>query len=178
MNGQRVTSPRSYFLGAAGLVALGLVLGLGLSIGLDLPRPSNAAPEAQLAAVTNSAPVPESPFVSVVEKALPAVVFIDVTRKVGGDGQDPSDDFMRRFFGQPMPRQQRVPSSGSGFIIDKSGRILTNTHVVRDFIYASATRPVTRRCPRRTESPSAPAGRHSESRCRSSTTRIHSAFWG
>ena len=133
MTGQRVTTPRSYFLGAAALIVLGLVLGLGLSIGLDLPRPLNAAQqEAQLAAVTNSAPLPESPFVTVVDKALPAVVFIDVTRKLGGDSQDSADEFMRRFFGSPMQRQQRVPSSGSGFLIDKSGRILTNNHVVRD----------------------------------------------
>jgi serine protease Do len=132
MTGHRVTSPRSYFLGAAALIAVGLVLGLGLSIGLDLPRASNAAATAQLAAVANSAPIPESPFVSVVDKALPAVVFIDVTRKVGGDSQDSADEFMRRFFGSPMQRQQRVPSSGSGFIIDKSGRIMTNNHVVRD----------------------------------------------
>jgi hypothetical protein len=76
MNGQRVTSPRSYLLGAAALIAVGLVLGLGLSVGLDLPRPSRAS-DTQLAAVTNSAPLPESPFVSVVDKALPAVVFID-----------------------------------------------------------------------------------------------------
>jgi len=134
MTGHRVTSPRSFFLGAAALIAVGLVLGLGLSIGLDLPRASNAAASAtaQLAAVSNSAPIPESPFVSVVDKALPAVVFIDVTRKVGGDSQDSADEFMRRFFGSPMQRQQRVPSSGSGFIIDKSGRIMTNNHVVRD----------------------------------------------
>src|SRR5437762_5426640 len=39
---------------------------------------------------------------------------------------------MRRFFGQPMTRPQRVPSSGSGFIIDREGRVLTNNHVVRD----------------------------------------------
>lgn len=131
MNGNRVTSPRSYFLGAAALVVAGLVLGLGLSVGFNLPRTSTAN-DVALAAVTNSAPLPESPFVGIVDKALPAVVFIDVTKKLGGEGGDASDEFMRRFFGSPMPRQQRVPSSGSGFIIDKEGRILTNNHVVRD----------------------------------------------
>jgi len=132
MNGNRVPTPRHYFLGATALVLAGLVLGVVLSAGLNLPRASRAsASNVALAAVTSSGDLPESPFVPVVEKALPAVVFIDVTKKVGGDGGD-SDEFMRRFFGQPMPRQQRVPSSGSGFIIDKEGRILTNNHVVRD----------------------------------------------
>ena len=131
MNGNRVTSPRTYYLGAAALAVAGLVLGLGLSAGLNLPRASGAS-DVRLAAVTNSEALPESPFVSVVDRALPAVVFIDVTKKLGGDGGDSSDEFMRRFFGQAPPRQQRVPSSGSGFIIDKDGRILTNNHVVRD----------------------------------------------
>ena len=131
MNGQRFTSPRSYFLGAAALVAVGLVLGLGISGSFELPRPSVAS-DVRLAAVSNSAALPESPFVGLVEKALPAVVFIDVTKKMGGGRDDSADEFMRRFFGQPMPRQQRVPSSGSGFIIDREGRILTNNHVVRD----------------------------------------------
>ena len=131
MNGTRVTTPRHYFLGAFALIALGLVLGLGVSAGLNLPRATRAA-SAELAATSNSAALPESPFVSVVEKALPAVVFIDVTKKVGGEGGDPSDEFMRRFFGQPNARQQRVPSSGSGFIIDREGRVMTNNHVVKD----------------------------------------------
>src|SRR5262245_16627636 len=109
-NGNRVTSPRSYFLGAAALILMGLVLGLGLSIGLDLPRTSRAS-DVRLAAATNSDPLPESPFVPVVDKALPAVVFIDVTKKVGGDGGDGSDEFMRRFFGQPMPKKRRMNSS-------------------------------------------------------------------
>jgi len=132
MNGNRVTTPRHYFLGATALIALGLMLGLGLSAGLNLPRVSHASSSIALAANTASPDLPESPFVSVVDKALPAVVFIDVTKKVGGEGGDSSDEFMKRFFGQPMPRQQRVPSSGSGFIIDDQGRILTNNHVVRD----------------------------------------------
>ncbi len=131
MNGNRVNTPRHYFLGAAALITAGLVLGLGLSVSLNLPRASRAT-NVQLAAVSNTAPLPESPFVAVIDRALPAVVFIDVTKKVGGEAGDQSDEFMKRFFGQPMQRQQRVPSSGSGFIIDKDGRILTNNHVVKD----------------------------------------------
>jgi len=129
MDGRSVIRPRSYFFGAGALVLAGLVLGLGLSAALHLQRGARAA-TAQLAAVTDSAPVPDSPFVGVVEKALPAVVFIDVEKKAGG-AEDPNDDFLRRFFGDQMPhRPQRMPSSGSGFIIDPNGRILTNNHVV------------------------------------------------
>ena len=111
MDGRSVIRPRSYFVGAAALVLSGLVLGLGLSAGLNLQRSSHAA-TAQLAAVSNTAPLPESPFVAVVEKALPAVVFIDVTKKATA-AEDGQEDFMRRFFNdQQAPRHpQRTPSS-------------------------------------------------------------------
>jgi serine protease Do len=127
------TRPRSYWLGAFVLVAIGLVIGLGLSASLGLQTSSTAQHAAALAASPGAPDAAiQSPFVPVVERALPAVVFIDVRKKVGGDDpSDPTDEMMRRFFGN-RPHPQVQPSSGSGFIIDKSGLILTNNHVVKD----------------------------------------------
>ena len=125
--------PRSYYWSAALLVLVGLVLGLGLSAGFDLQLPS-LAQKTGLQTSTSSGAVPESPFVTVVDRALPAVVFIDVRKKVGGtsSSNDPQEELFRRFFDNTPRRPQRVPSSGSGFIVDAKGYVLTNNHVVRD----------------------------------------------
>src|SRR5262245_48854888 len=129
-------SPRRYYLGAALLVLVGLVIGLGLSAGFNV-QIAPKADKAGLSSVSSSAPIPESPFVGVVDKALPAVVFIDVRKGVsrsnsGDDGPsgDEGEEWFHRFFNDAPRRQQRIPSSGSGFIVDADGLILTNNHVV------------------------------------------------
>jgi serine protease Do len=121
--------PRKYYIGAALLVLLGLFIGLGLSAGFNAPI-ATMAQRSTLGATMSNAPVPESPFVGIVDKALPAVVFIDVRKKVGGQAGDAQDEWFHRFFNESPRRPQRVPSSGSGFIVDSQGHIVTNNHVV------------------------------------------------
>jgi Do/DeqQ family serine protease len=130
---ERFVRPRSYYIGAAALILIGLVIGLGLSAGIDFHRNTPSALAAGSTLGSSSSGPLESPFVSVVQKTLPAVVFVDVKKKVGADGEDMQDDLMKRFFGEGTPHRQRLqPSSGSGFIIDSEGHVLTNNHVVRD----------------------------------------------
>ena len=118
---------------------IGGLLGVGV-VGLGVASAQDAAGEA--AALTEY----EENTISVVEQYGPSVVSVSVTAQAqvipGTDTQIPEDlapfldqvPGLRDFFEQQQSQPQQLPpqqGSGSGFVIDEAGRLLTNYHVVR-----------------------------------------------
>ena len=79
-------------------------------------------------------------FADLAEKALPAVVNISTTQSIVSEGRPdlppgaPFEDFFKDFFDKNREgrRPRQSSSLGSGFVIDPSGIIVTNNHVIAD----------------------------------------------
>ena len=118
-----------------------MAIGMVIASRLDL-APASLAQATMTVPEKNSAPlgggVDADTFRNIARAQTPMVVNIrteqrrrtqDLSEFFGGD------EMFRRFFGEPQPRggrprEQVTQSAGTGFIIDKSGLILTNNHVV------------------------------------------------
>ncbi|MCU0838156.1 MAG: Do family serine endopeptidase [Rhodospirillales bacterium] len=107
---------------------LATVLALAVGFATTAPAGAKTAPDT---------------FADLAEQLLPSVVNISTTQVVEGNTGievpvlppgSPFEEFFKEFMerGQPRQRQRRATSLGSGFVVDTSGHVVTNNHVIAD----------------------------------------------
>ncbi len=140
---RRVRAAASARLTRATAVAGGIaLLGTALAAGLDHP-----AAEAQVTPQSPMAVQSLPSFADMIDQVQPAVVTVSTTERVRGSGfrafefpfdvpeDSPFHDFFKQFQDQLRKHgerggEMRRQGLGSGFIIDPTGYIVTNNHVI------------------------------------------------
>src|SRR5438552_7937159 len=97
------------------------------AFGLSLTAMSCAL--AQQRQVPASAGQLELSFAPIVKRVAPAVVNVYAARIVANNNPFLADPFFRQFFGA-VPREQVERALGSGVIVDPTGLVVTNYHVI------------------------------------------------
>jgi serine protease Do len=129
-------------------LSIGIVIGTLINTGVRAAKAQNVAPDASPLVVPNPVQLGNE-FTKLAKKLEPSVVYItaDYTQKVAadsphkrGDAQTPDSgddgmDLFRHFFrggptGEIPQHAFRQEQSGTGFVVDKNGYIITNNHVI------------------------------------------------
>ncbi len=127
-------------------LSLGIVLGTLMQTGVNAAKSQAAAADATPLVIPPAAKLPKNEFVELAHRLEPSVVNISTDYvpkpgkpRRGAPGEDEDDesmDLFRRFFrngpgGETGPmKPNKRHATGSGFLVDKNGYVMTNYHVV------------------------------------------------